>query len=267
MPEVSKRRVRRAIACSSCERGRVLLGIAALLVASRSFADAGPPMITDDPMTPGDGHWEINIATTSDHSAGQIEYELPLLDINYGLGERIQLKFEVPYVIQTGEGSTRKGAGDSLIGVKWRFFDSGEDGWQISTYPQVETSFRFGESTANGLTDSGVRYLLPLEIQHGVGPVGVNVEIGRWLRPAQQGDSWIGGVVLSHEFSKEFAAFAELHDEADLGFHHDELIFNVGAKYDWSERYSLLVSAGRDLHNGLDATSTLLTYLALQVRL
>ena len=266
MSDAGKRRARPGSARLPRHHCRIPLAVLAALACAQASADAGPPMITDDPMTPGDGHWEINVATTSDHRAGETEYELPLLDINYGVGERIQLKFEIPYVIQT-DGSTRKGAGDSLIGVKWRFFDSGEDGWQISTYPQAETAFRFGDSSENAITDSGVRYLLPIEIQHSIGPVGVNVEVGRWLRPGQQGDSWVSGVVLSHEFSKDFAVLAELHDEADLGFHHDELIFNVGAKYDWSERYSLLFSAGRDLHNGLDDTSTLLTYLALQIRL
>jgi hypothetical protein len=242
---------------------RLLAGGLLVLVQSLAWADAGPPMITDDPGTPGDRHWEINIATTSDHKSGATEYELPLLDINYGLGDRVQLKFEVPYVIQRGSDSTRKGAGDSLVGVKWRFFDGGEDGWQISTYPQLETPFRFGD----GLTDSGVRYLLPIEVQHSVGPVGLNFEAGRWLRPGQQGDSWIAGVVVSGEVSKGFDLLAELHDEADLGFHHDELILNLGARYEMSERYSLLFSAGTDLHNGLDAPSSLLTYLAIQIRL
>lgn len=243
--------------------------VVALLAAVplQAWGDAGPPMITDDPQTPGDGHWEINVAVTADHSAGETEYELPLLDINYGLGERIQLKFEIPYVVETGNGSTRKGAGDSLLGVKWRFYDGGEDGWQVSTYPQLETAFRFGESTSGGTTDTGVRYLLPVEVQHKIGALDFNLEAGRWLRPAQQGDSWVIGTVLSGEVSKGLTLLAELHDEANLGFHHDELIANFGVHYEMSDRYSLLFSAGRDLHNGLDETSTLLAYFALQIRL
>jgi hypothetical protein len=247
-------------------RGWWLAGVLGL-VHSFAWADAGPPMITDDPATPGDGHWEINIATTSDHQSRATEYELPLLDINYGLGDRIQLKFEVPYVILDGPGSTRKGAGDSLVGVKWRFFDGGDDGWQISTYPQIETAFRLGDESHDGIAESGVRYLLPIEVQRSLGPVGINFETGRWFRPGQQGDSWIAGVVVSGAVSEGFDLLAELHDEADLGFHHDELILNFGARYDWSDRYSLLMSAGTDLHNGLDAKSNLLTYLALQIRL
>ena len=32
----------------------------------RVLAQGGPPLITDDPGTPGDGHWEINIAEQSE---------------------------------------------------------------------------------------------------------------------------------------------------------------------------------------------------------
>jgi hypothetical protein len=42
------------------ERG---LGLLLLLTPLSAFAQGGPPMVTDDPGTPGDGHWEINIAS------------------------------------------------------------------------------------------------------------------------------------------------------------------------------------------------------------
>ena len=60
------------------------------------FAQGGPPLLTDDPGTPGNRNWEINIASTQFFSPGENEVETPLLDINYGLGDRIQLKYEVP---------------------------------------------------------------------------------------------------------------------------------------------------------------------------
>jgi hypothetical protein len=53
-------------------------------------------MRTDDPGTPGNRTWEINIACTQTFSPIEREIETPLLDINYGLGDRIQLKFEIP---------------------------------------------------------------------------------------------------------------------------------------------------------------------------
>jgi hypothetical protein len=244
-----------------------LFVIAQALAGSLAHAEAGPPMLTDDPGTVPTGHWEINVATLSGHSADATTFELPLLDINYGAGERLQLKFEMPRVVfDPARGGERSGAGNSLIGAKWHFYDGGEGGWQLSTYPQVDSTFPFAR-TASGIAESGVRYLLPLEAQHAFGAVNVNLEAGRWLRPAGQLDTWIAGVVVSHELRDGLTLLAELHDETGLGFHHDELIVNCGMHLDLSERYSLLLSAGRDLHNGFEATNTLLTYAAIQVHL
>lgn len=53
-------------------------------------------MVTDDPGTPGGGHWEINLAWTGEHSSGETTQDAPLLDLNYGVGDRLQVKYEVP---------------------------------------------------------------------------------------------------------------------------------------------------------------------------
>jgi hypothetical protein len=68
------------------------------------FAQAGPPMVTDDPGTPGDGHIEINFAALATRTSNGSTYELPLIDANVGLGDRIQLKLETPYEIGTRDG-------------------------------------------------------------------------------------------------------------------------------------------------------------------
>ena len=41
-------------------------------------------MITDDPGTPGDRKWEINLATIFEHRAGETAYDAPAIDLNYG---------------------------------------------------------------------------------------------------------------------------------------------------------------------------------------
>ena len=73
--------------------------------AAQVFAQGGPPLLTDDPGTPGNRNWEINIASTHFRSPGEREIEAPLLDINYGLGDRIQLKYELPYLFDSDEGA------------------------------------------------------------------------------------------------------------------------------------------------------------------
>jgi hypothetical protein len=237
------------------------------LPAVSAWGSGGPPMITDDPGTPGAGHWEINVAALSSHAAGTTTYQLPLVDVNYGVGDRIQLKLEIPWLLQveTNEGS-RSGAGDGLAGVKWRFYDGGERGWRISTYPQVEFELPGSNSARNGLADTGTSYLLPVEFLHGFDGFDINFEFGRWFRPRQQADTWIGGFTLTHEVRKGIELIAELHEESAVHYPQDERILNFGARWDLSDRYTLLLSAGRDLHNSLGKTNTLLTYVGLQVR-
>lgn len=224
-------------------------------------------MITDDPGTPGDGHWEVNLASAANRSAGATTYQLPVVDANYGVGERLQLKFELPWLVQdeTG-GESRSGVGDGLLGVKWRFYDAGEHGWQISTYPQIGFGFPQSAATRNGLVDSGASYLLPLEFMREVAGGDVNFEWGRWLRPATQVDTWIAGMTYTHVVTANFEWLAEIHDEAAVHSHRDELIVNLGTRWKMSSRYSLLFSAGRDVHNSLSQSNTLTTYLGLQTR-
>ena len=238
--------------------------LAGLLYGSAAFASGGPPMITDDPGTPGDGHWEINIAELSFHTDSSDTYQLPLIDANYGVGERIQLKFEMPWIHETDQAGTQNGMGNGLIGVKWRFYDDGEEGWQISTYPQYQ--FAPSSSAAHrGLAETGTATLLPLEFVHGFAGGDVNVEVGRWIRPAGQGDSWIAGLVLTGEVKKGVEVMAELHDEKDVNSSQEELIANLGARWDLSDTYTLLASAGRDLRNTLTEKNTFLSYLGLQL--
>jgi len=110
----------------------------ALLVASATLAahaQGGPPFRTDDPDTPGNKHWEINFGFIGDRNPAAGAYQVPDFDINYGLGDRIQLKYELPITIEetrpqpaTGTdpavpGQVIGGLGESLLGIKWRYYE------------------------------------------------------------------------------------------------------------------------------------------------
>ena len=242
--------------------------IAGLFPISTAWASGGPPMITDDPGTPGDGHWEINIAALSNHTSDGATYQLPLIDANYGVGDRLQLKFEMPWLVQDEQnGASRSGSGNGLLGVKWRFYDAGEDGWQISTYPQWEFGLPHASSTHDGLADSGTSTLLPLEFVHGYDGFDINFEAGRWFRPGGGDDSWIAGFVVTHEVRKGLELIAEVHDESAVHHSAEEQIVNFGARWDMSEQTTLLLSAGRDVRNTFGEKNTLITYLGIQLRL
>lgn len=220
-------------------------------------------MLTDDPGTPGDGKWEINVAAMLEHAGDTTTWALPLIDANYGVGDRIQLNFQLPYLIEHRRGEDGEaGLGNGQVALKWRFFDAGEDGWQISMYPRVDAPMPANHSA---LATPGVSYLLPFEFEHKIGGFGVNFEVGRWLHPSPDEDTWIGGLAIGREVSKELELIAELHDEAAVHGDGDELALNFGARWTLSERCTILASAGTDLHNGLGDRVSALAYLGLQL--
>src|ERR1700753_2594187 len=131
--------MRASLVCDSSSRRAGALAIAASLMPSylrfllllllcatgiAARAQGGPPFITDDPGTPGNKHWEINLGWTADHNPGNSYYELPDIDMNYGWGDRLQLKYELPLASATDStNTTRAGLGESLLGIKWRPYE------------------------------------------------------------------------------------------------------------------------------------------------
>ena len=121
----------------------VFPGLLLLATLSRlAHAQGGPPFRTDDPETPGNKHWEINFGFIGDRNPAAGAYQIPDFDINYGLGDRIQLKYEIPIAIEESRpqpatpaepggtpaepaepGQVIGGLGESLLGIKWRFYE------------------------------------------------------------------------------------------------------------------------------------------------
>ncbi len=231
-----------------------------LLACASARAEGGPPLLTDDPGTVDPGHWEINLAWTAERSAHAMYDEAPLADINYGLNDTTQLKFEMPWAVETGRGTN--GFGPALLGIKWRFVDQGENGWQVSTYPQAEFLPPGLHHAASA--QSGVAWLLPIQVQRNFGAFDAGFDIGRTL--ASSGDGWFGGVDVGHKVSEWVELMAELHDETTDGDGH-ELVFDVGTRAKLSEHLTLLASLGTDVENTSGPRNEWVSYLGLQLHL
>ncbi len=172
----------------------------------------GPPFLTNDPGTPGNGNWEINLGAMQESVHGLSSTQIPQLDINFGVGERIQLTYEVPYVLQSGGGQARQsGWSNGLPGVKWRFLDQGEDGWQMSAFPQLETGASIAKQQT-GLAEAGPRWLLPLELTHKLGSLDIDLEAGYYL-PEHGARERILGLVVGHELNSRLELDAEIYDD------------------------------------------------------
>ena len=211
------------------------------------YAQAGPPLLTDDPDTPGNHHWEINVAIPFSQTRDARLVGVPLVDVNYGLGERLQLKAEVPWLIrQDRHGArTESGWGSTNLGVKWRFIDQDKKGFAMSVYPQLE--FRTSsESVRKGLIEGGAELRLPLELSHEFGNFAVDGEVG-YQMVQRQSDEWIYGFAVARKVNKRLQLLGELHGESKRNLKNNEVVFNVGGRYTVSKRYTLLFSSGRTL--------------------
>ncbi len=215
----------------------------------RAFAQAGPPFRTDDPETPGNKHWEINFGWVGDRNPGSGAYQTPDFDINYGLGDRIQLKYELPIAVEevrplaaagsqpAQPGSVAIGLGDSLLGVKYRFYEHHPgDPWlgrnppsrtaqagdadepavnfSVGTYPQLSLN-NPTSSVRRGVVAGGPDFFLPIESNARLGPIRMDGEVGYHFGNHALPQSWIRGLIVGHEFTDRTEAYLEIYDEQD----------------------------------------------------
>jgi hypothetical protein len=210
---------------------QILIGIAKaatfILFPVLVLAQGGPPFRSDDPDTPGNKHWEINTGFIVERNALGGSYETPNIDINYGAGNRVQLKYEVPWNIQETRGDSNHaaaGLGNSLLGVKYRFYQrhsrthvrdgAREIKFSASIYPQLVLN-NPTRSVARGIAEPGPQLLLPLEANAKIDWIRVSGEVGYRFTSNGVPNSWIRGVVVGHEFKKDTELGLELYDQQD----------------------------------------------------
>lgn len=229
----------------------MLAAIASVLLfgfASTIQAQGGPPLLTDDPGTPGNGMWEVNFLTTMERNRQGWAFQIPNVDLNYGLGNHIQLKFEAPWIITKDTGERPKtGLGNSMFGVKWRFLDEERHHLDMSIYPQVEFN-NPTRSAARGLAEKGVQLFLPVEVAKSVGPVRLDGEIG-YLIALDGADKWECGFVVARRVNSRVELMGELHGSALKTMRERELLLNVGSRVRLNKSSNLMFSVGRTIRS------------------
>jgi len=198
--------------------------IVAVSGASLLHAQGGPPFITDDPGTPGNKHWEINFGWEADHNPANAYYETPDVDMNYGWGDRIQLKYELPMAVYTDpNNTTHAGLGESLLGIKWRPYEYHKSGepksdenmlFSLGTYPQASIN-NPTSAVRRGIVENGPQYYLPMEFTAKTGWVNWNGEVGHWFGNKLIPSRWGRGLIAGHEFNDSTELYAELYDLQD----------------------------------------------------
>jgi len=243
---------------------RMLIPLLGLFAAAVSAcAQGGPPYYTNDPGTPGPFNWEINIAYMPFFYSNQSVSHIPDVDINFGIGDRIQLTYENAWLrVQHPSSPTKFGLGQSNPGVKWRFYGEGESGFSISTFPQLFLN-NPNDSVRRGITAASHAFLLPFEFSKKFGPVDADFEVGyQFVRKGP--DGWLTGLVLGHTFTPRLEIDMELYSPGTVHPYDSQPTVGLGARYRIHRPVVLLLMAGRSLEAAGANQSYFVGYFGLQ---
>jgi hypothetical protein len=243
------------------------LFLGAFGLCTLAHAQGGPPYYTNDPGTPGHLNWEINLAYMPFFYSNQSVSHTPDLDINFGVGGRIQLTYENAWLrVQNpsfaAESAAKFGLGQSNPGVKWRFYDAGESGLKISVFPQLFLN-NHNDDVRRGITPASESFLLPCEFSRKFGPVAVDYEIGYQF--VHKGpDGWLTGLVLGHDFTPKLEMDMELYSQGTFHPSESQPTIGLGARYKIHRPVILLFMAGRSLEATRPNQSYFVGYFGLQ---
>ncbi len=252
--------------------GKVVVGkharllLAAVFVAlstTLASAQGGPPYYTNDPGTPGHLNWEINVGYMPFYFQGQSISHTPDLDINFGVGSRVQLTYENAWLRVKSQGSDAKfGLGQSNPGVKWRFYDAGEGHLSVSMFPQFFLN-NPNDAVRRGITPASQTFELPFEFSDKLGPLDVDFELGYDV--VHKGpNGWIGGLVVGRDITHKLELDAELYNQGTFHPSQNQPSIDFGGRYKIHSPIIFLFMAGRSLRPSSSNQTYFLGYFGVQ---
>jgi len=197
-----------------------------------------PPLETDDPGVPERGVYEINLTMHADLSRESKEFDLFLVDANFGLLPKIlghelptQLKLELPVAGAKDSGQPfTAGIGAARVGLKFNFYNSEQHGIEVSVYPQIE--FVPGSRPVEkGLAEPGQTLIFPLLIAKELkyATLVVNGALNKPIHDPDRHTTGTFNFALGVPVTRKFAAMVELHSESRFDAAQDRLVaVNVG---------------------------------------
>ena len=238
---------------------------------------AGPPFVTDDPEPVDYQHFEINTAMQGTYTKDGRAGNWPNMDINYGLAPDVQFHVNLyaPFAKESGQ-SFHFGYGDTEVGVKYRFIEEDEEGWQpqVAIYPAID--FPTGDFH-DALGAGHRRIFLPVWAQKSFGDWTTFGGGGYWINNHADTDKnyWFMGWAILRKFGEDWTLGGEIfHQTADLtGVPVDggtgtsaraSTGFNLGGYYNFNDENHIIFTFGRGLQN-VEETNKFSYYVGYQL--
>lgn len=167
--------------CRAHRQRKILLS--GLLVLGAASAQALQPLITDDTGTQGQGGTQLEFSWSEARAkaAGDTERTstLPVV-YTHGLSETVDLYLGASYARLRGEGASANGAGNPVLGAKWRFFADEDSGTSLAVKPEVllpVSAERERDGLGTGKTSGNLAFIVSQNVPFGA--VHFNAGVGR----------------------------------------------------------------------------------------
>ena len=209
--------------------------------------------------TPGCNQWEANLVADGDLASGQRILELPLLDLNYGIGDNLQIKYEIPYVSQQISGVKTSAVGETKVGLKYMFYENEEADMQFAVYPQFSFASPDKSAVDKGISTPGKILTLPLLYTQKIGEnrfgnINITANLGYNLSTKSDITNYISAAVgVAVPVHHRIALMAELSSQqgtAKLDFESRQSLvkINTGFIATVSRTVLIFASGGRSIY-------------------
>ncbi|MFT3869023.1 MAG: transporter [Nibricoccus sp.] len=225
-----------------------LLTFTLLVVANFLRAQGSPPFFTDDTATVSKRQWELDLGFSTDRSrTGDHSWTAPSVDLAFGLTDALELDYGTSWLgLHPVDEASRSGLGNSVAGVKWRFFEDEASGFSLAVSPHAEFNNR-ASSHRRGLVEKGTEFVLPFQVAKTFGDITTALNVGRSFhsRDRRESDGWLAGIAAGRKISENLCAGFEVYGETSRRFDRGWMVFNMGAYYQVNDWLSFSASAGR----------------------
>ena len=195
----------------------------------RESSPSSPPLTTDDTGTPGPNGVEINLLMDCDRSNASKGCE-NVIDANYGIGDKIQIKVERGYGIErSDDGVATRGFGPTEFGVKYRFYD--KNGLSAAIYPQItiDNSKKYSSDPSAEIEREGNTIYIPVIISKEFGKFTVVTNAGyRHSYKSSDDDAIIASVAIAKALDEKSRIMGEVYSERDRELHNRRTDVRVG---------------------------------------
>ena len=245
--------------------------VAIFIAGANQEAFAIPPLVAGDVPTADKGGAELFLGTRHQRT-GDLEREIPFIELVLGVSAWQELTVEAPYLSLTpAQSSVRTGFGDVVVGTKMVFLREAERRPGVAL--SVEAKLNNGDSR-QGLGSGAVDYELRLRSQKTLGRFTALGNVGHTFvgTPVIDGvrqerrDTWFFAVGQEYRVAEKTKFVSELYwRNSDIPGEAATFAGDVGFKQELRSGLQVQAAVGKSLRSGSLAEPQLRIYVGVKL--